>query len=226
MNDVAGSTVLGTQGSHHVGFEALGFHRHYDPHATLVLVGFFGAGKKTLGIIASVALRRRFIDFDTYFQQKAQCSPHEFIARHGLPKYRQLELKISREILVKHDKDFVIVGLGSFASRSQLALLTEFAQQHPIIYVRRDEQDLREFVTVNPDKFDQIIKLGNEFFESCTNFDFFNHTQGRPDQQTQPTYLKLKETERLFVTFLRRILGRQLPRHFRQIHSPNQTPYL
>ncbi|KAJ5928624.1 hypothetical protein N7466_007580 [Penicillium verhagenii] len=193
--------------------EALSDHPHYHPNATLLLVGFFGAGKKTLGIIASVALRRRFIDFDLYFKQEVQSSPQEFIARNGLAQYREIELKISRELLTKYDKYCVIVGLGGFASRPQQVLLAEFAQQHPVVYVRRDEQDLRQFVTTSPEKFDRIFELGNEFFESCSNFDFFNLTQGQPDQAL-PTYLKLKETERLVVAFLRRIFGNSIPQIF------------
>lgn len=216
MSTVAGSTTHGKPGSPHVALanEALGFHRHYDPHSTLILVGFFGAGKRTLGIIASVALRRRFIDFDSYFQQQVQSSPQDFIARHGLAQYREIELKISRELLSKNDKNCVIVGLGAFGSRPQLTLLAEFAQQHPVVYVRRDEQDLRQFVTTSQEKFDRIFELGNDFFESCSNFDFFNLTQGQPQHKSVPAYLKLKETERLFVTFLRRIFGSYIPQTF------------
>ncbi|KAJ5671654.1 hypothetical protein N7507_000781 [Penicillium longicatenatum] len=225
MNSVVGSATDGNSESPPLGAtdEALKFHRNYDPHATLLLVGFFGAGKKTLGIIASVALRRRFIDFDFYFKQEVQSSPQEFIACHGLAQYREIELKISRELLTKYDKNCVIVGLGGFASRPQQTLLAEFAQRHPIVYVRRDEQDLRQFVTTSPEKFDRIFELGNEFFESCSNFDFFNLTQGQPDQAL-PTYLKLKETERLVVAFLRRIFGNFSPQTFSaDLFSPAHT---
>ncbi|KAJ5599111.1 hypothetical protein N7450_000178 [Penicillium hetheringtonii] len=210
MSTISDSTSSGKPVNIQLGLvdDALGFQRQYDPHATLLLVGFFGAGKRTLGIIASVALRRRFIDFDSYFKEKTHSSPQEVIARHGLAQYREIELRISRELLDNNGTNCVIVGLGGFASRSQRALLMEFAQQHPVIYVRRDEQDLRHFVTTSAEKFDRIFELGNEFFEACSNFDFFNLTQGQqPDQQSIPQYLKLKETERLFVTFLRHIFG-------------------
>lgn len=225
MSSVPGSSSHETPEKSSLGpaNEALSFHRHYDPHATILLVGFFGAGKKTLGIIASVALRRRFIDFDFYFKQEVRSSPQEFIARHGLAQYREIELKISRELLIKYNKNCVIVGLGGFASRPQQTLLAEFAQRHPVIYVRRDEQDLRQFVTTSPEKFDRIFELGNEFFESCSNFDFFNLTQGKPDQAL-PAYLKLKETERLVVAFLRRIFANFLPQTFSaDLFSPAHT---
>jgi shikimate 5-dehydrogenase/shikimate kinase len=187
----------------------LGYRREYTPDATLLLVGFFGAGKKTLGIIASVSLRRRFIDFDAFFRQEIQSSPQEFISRHGLARYREVELKISRDLLTNFSKGCVIVGLGGYASRPQLSLLSEFAREHPIIYVRRDASDLQRLVGSSQDKFQRIFEVGNEFFESCSNFDFFNHTRGQLfwNDRPLPTYLKLKETERIFVAFLHHIFG-------------------
>lgn len=189
--------------------EALGIRRQYNSDATILLVGFFGAGKKTLGIIASVALRRRFVDFDAVFNQEHNSSPQEFIARHGLARYRELELQISKDLLTKHAKGCVIVGLGGTASPSQRTLLSECGQRHPVIYVRRDENDLQKLSGTSPDKFSRIFEVVNAFFESCTNFDFFNHTQSESSSgPTPPAYLKLKETERVFVAFLHRIFGR------------------
>lgn len=207
MSTVAGSTP-------HRKPEPLSFRRHYDPHATLLLVGFIGAGKKTLGIIASVFLRRRFIDFNTYFEQQVQSLPIQYLGRHGAAKYQEIEMKITRELLAKNEKDCVIVGLAGLASRPQMGLVAEFAQQHPVVYVRRDKEDLRRYLSFSPEKFEMFFERGSAYFESCSNFDFFNHTQGQPDQKTQPAYLKLKETERLFVTFLRRIFGVSVPQTF------------
>jgi shikimate 5-dehydrogenase/shikimate kinase len=189
--------------------DSLSFRRQYAPDATLLLVGFFAAGKKTLGIIASVSLRRRFIDFDAFFRQEVHSSPQDFISRHGLERYREVELKLSRDLLTKFSKGCVIVGLGASSSGPQQSLLVEFAKEHPVIYVRRDASDLQQLLRSTQDKFQRIFKIGNEFFELCSNFDFFNHTQGQPswDSRQLPNYLKLKETERAFVAFLHRIFG-------------------
>ncbi|KAI9929758.1 hypothetical protein ASPWEDRAFT_110519 [Aspergillus wentii DTO 134E9] len=178
--------------------------RRYASDATLLLVGFFGAGKKTLGIIASVALRRRFIDFGAFFQQELHSLPQEYVAEHGLARYREVELELTRDLFMKCSKGCVIVGLGWMASRSQQMLLREFAREHPVVYVRRDKADLRQLLTTSQDKFDRIFDVGNTFFEACSNFDFFNRTQ----EATDPAYLKLKETERIFVRFLHHIFGR------------------
>ncbi|KAJ5256652.1 hypothetical protein N7478_012756 [Penicillium angulare] len=184
--------------------EALRFHRQYNTNATILLVGFFGAGKKTLGIIASVALRRRLIEFDSFFKKETQALPQEFIACHGLARYREVELEVSRTLLAKNATGCVIVGLGGSASHQLQVLLGEFAQTHPVVYIRRDEADLRSSISASLEKFEKIFEVGNAFFKSCSNFDFFNHTQDQTDRGI-PTYLKLKETERVFVAFLRRV---------------------
>ncbi|KAL4911344.1 hypothetical protein BDW74DRAFT_184716 [Aspergillus multicolor] len=187
-----------------------GFSRRYSADATLVLVGFHGAGKKTLGIIASVALRRRFVDFDAVFRQKLNFSPQEYILAHGLAQYRIVEAEVSQELLAKFDKGCVIVGLGVVASQQQRDLLSTFARDHPVVYIRRDDADLRQIVATSPDKFQRFLQAGNTFFEACSNFEFFNLTLGQaqqPHDKTLPSSLKLKEAERIFVRFLHHVFN-------------------
>ncbi|KAJ5952302.1 uncharacterized protein N7479_010715 [Penicillium vulpinum] len=183
--------------------------RRYSADATILLVGFFGAGKKTLGLIASVALRRCFVDFDSFFRDQIHCSPQEFIAEHGFRRYREVETEVSRDVLTKYQTGCVIAGLGFAASPTQRQLLGAFAQNHPVVYVRRSKADLQHFIRIPSNNFDHIFELENAFFESCSNFDFFNITQ-EPNQQTKSQIhapLKLKEVERIFVAFLYRIFG-------------------
>ncbi|PYH87758.1 pentafunctional AROM polypeptide [Aspergillus ellipticus CBS 707.79] len=184
--------------------------RRYSPDATLLLVGFVGAGKKTLGIIASVGLRRRFIDFEAIFCQEAQLSPQDFIAQHGSARYRELELQLTRSLLKRCATGCVIVGLGWMANRQQQMLLGEFARDHPVVYVRRDRSDLQQFIATSPETFSRIFDAGNAFFQLCSSFDFFNRTQESTDYAGRPlpANMKLKETERVFLGFLQRIFGR------------------
>ncbi|KAJ0425643.1 hypothetical protein BJY00DRAFT_308376 [Aspergillus carlsbadensis] len=191
--------------------ESAAFSRRYSTDATLVLVGFRGAGKKTLGIIASVALRRRFVEFDAVFRQQVNLSPQAYIATHGLAQYRTVEAMLSQRLLETCDKGCVIVGLGGAASQQQRALFGTFARTHPVVYVRRDEADLRQFTAASQEKVERFLQAGDTFFKACSNFEFFNLTLGDV-QQTQgrslPSSLKLKEAERVFVRFLHQVYGR------------------
>jgi shikimate 5-dehydrogenase len=96
-----------------------------------------------------------------------------------------------------------------------------------VVYVRRGEADLRQFITASQERFERFMKAGDAFFQACSNFEFFNLTLGDV-QQTQgrglPSSLKLKEAERVFVRFLHHVYGRPLctllsPDAF----SPSQT---
>ncbi|KAL3472371.1 hypothetical protein BJX99DRAFT_249717 [Aspergillus californicus] len=182
------------------------FRRQYCEDDSLVLVGFVGAGKKTLGIIASVALRRRFVDFEVLFRQEAGSLPQQYIAVHGLAAYRTIEAKVSQQLITTHAKGCVIVGLGAVASSHQQLLLQEFARGHPVIYVRRAVEELRQFVTAKDDKFTRFYHLGNIFFESCSNLEFYNITH---EGNCHVASLKLKDTETQFVRFLHRIFGHE-----------------
>ncbi|KAJ5356358.1 hypothetical protein N7517_010967 [Penicillium concentricum] len=183
--------------------------RRYSADATILLLGSFGAGKKTLGLIASVALRRRLIDFDAFFRDQFQYSPQGFIAQHGFKRYREVEIELSRHILTRYQTGCVIAGLGFAGSPAQRQLLGTFAQHHPIVYVRRRKADLQNCIEINPDTFDHIFEIENAFFESCSNFDFFNIPQESSPLADNQIYapLKLKEVERIFLAFLHRIFG-------------------
>lgn len=190
--------------------------RRYHADSTILLVGFIGAGKKTLGFIASAALRRRFIDFEAIFQTKYETTPQEFTAAHGFARYREVEIELCEELLSKYQHGCVIAGLGITGSFPRLGILSDFTKCHPVIYVRRDKEDLQQTIGADTDKFERIFKLGNTFFESISNFDFFNITQ-RPDHQSASkahASLKLKNIERVFVAFLYRIFGKSQQRLF------------
>ena len=185
--------------------------RRYSADATILLVGFIGAGKKTLGFIASAALRRRFIDFETFFQSKVQASPQEFTAAHGFTRYREVEIELCQDLLTKYQTGCVIAGLGVTASLPRPGVLATFAQHHPVVYVRRDKTDLQQFIGGDPEKFNRLFEIGNSFFESISNFDFFNITQEPTHHAESKVHasLKLKEIERVFVAFLYRIFGKE-----------------
>ncbi|KAL5335992.1 xylose isomerase-like protein [Aspergillus crustosus] len=178
------------------------------PDATIVLVGFPGAGKKTLGIMASVALRRRFINFEELFREHHSLSPQTYIATYGLPQYRQVEEQLSKETLQEFQEGCLIVGLGGVAAPRQRTLLKDFSQHNPVLYIRREQAVLEKFVTTSKDKFERFHDVGNVFFEDCSNFEFFNISRDQgPSTRQLPSNLKLKETERVFLQFINHILG-------------------
>ncbi|KAL4953478.1 hypothetical protein BDW69DRAFT_184423 [Aspergillus filifer] len=182
--------------------------RQYAPDASIVLIGFSRAGKKTLGIIASVSLRRRLVDFAATFQEQFKLPPREYILAHGLGHYRTVEDQLTRQLLSTCQRGCVIVGLGDVAGQQTQTLLTNFGEDHPVIYIRRDRTALHQLMSTADDKIERFYQVGNTFYESASNFEFFNLEESRQGDRQPPSSLKLKDTERVFVQFLNRIFGR------------------
>lgn len=178
----------------------------YDSDASVVLVGFSGAGKQTLGVIASVFLRRRYVDFNSYFEQHEGITPYEYLSTRGLSMYREAETKITAAFLDTHRKNCVVAGLTGLAGNAQKDILKSFSNASPVIYVRRDKADL---VLGQEETLPQFYEARDAFYRSSSSFDFFNLTQtGRDNEQAILSgTLKLKKTETDFIRFLCRIFG-------------------
>ena len=64
------------------------------PHAPIrriVLTGFMGSGKSTVGPMVAKRLGWRFLDADNVFEAEAGTTIAEFFARHGEPAFRDRE---------------------------------------------------------------------------------------------------------------------------------------
>jgi len=57
----------------------------------IVLMGFMGAGKTTVGRLLAESLGWEFLDLDAHIEQRAGATVPELFARDGEPKFRRLE---------------------------------------------------------------------------------------------------------------------------------------
>lgn len=57
----------------------------------IVLTGFMGAGKSTVGRLLASRLGWQFLDLDTHLENRAGSTIPELFARHGEPHFRRLE---------------------------------------------------------------------------------------------------------------------------------------
>lgn len=82
-----------------------------QPHS-IVLIGFMGAGKSTVGRILAARLGWRFYDIDSHIVAQQQQSIANIFALHGEPHFRALELEAIRTALDQAD---TVVALGGGA---------------------------------------------------------------------------------------------------------------
>jgi shikimate 5-dehydrogenase/shikimate kinase len=175
--------------------------RQYSGDESIILVGFPGAGKKTLGLIASAALRKEFIDFDTAFTGRTGLAPREYIEAHGATAYRNVEDEVTSEVIYSKQKGYVLVGFFAMASNRQRRLLKSLSSTNPIIHIQRDLGNIIHQASPGKDRLHRTYQLSEKLHRRFANFEFFNITQSSKDEKALGP-LKLKATEGEFIRFL------------------------
>ncbi|KAI1856905.1 uncharacterized protein JN550_013612 [Neoarthrinium moseri] len=195
---------------------------HFEPDASIVLVGMRGSGKSTLAIIASTAMKRRVVDTEQVFFDATGLSTTAFKKTHGSIEYRRRQYSILEMILNRHRTDCIIVS--SWMERSVQTLLAEFTAAHPVIHVVRDETAIADYLRVTDSvKFRQLLDYSASIFRACGNYEFFNVSEGLSqvndmhlaettamdhggEPKSPAPYLTLKRAERHFLRFLALIM--------------------
>jgi shikimate kinase len=79
----------------------------------IVLVGFMGAGKTTVGHLLSERLGLPFVDSDLVIEQRTGYSVRQFFAENGEPAFRELESRVVCELI---DGPEAVLALGGGAA--------------------------------------------------------------------------------------------------------------
>ncbi|MGC2399673.1 MAG: shikimate kinase [Acidobacteriaceae bacterium] len=75
----------------------------------LILTGFMGAGKSTVGAILARDLGWRFIDLDEVIEAASRSTVAEIFRHHGEAEFRRREREALRQV---HDEEEVVLALG------------------------------------------------------------------------------------------------------------------
>lgn len=92
------------------------------PVVRLVVLGFMGAGKSTVGPMVASALGWDFVDLDDEIARNEGLSASEIIRRRGVSCFRRIESEVGREALGR-TRVVVAVGGGWAAEPGHMALL-------------------------------------------------------------------------------------------------------
>lgn len=91
----------------------------------IILIGFMGSGKTSIGIKLSYQLKRTMIDTDKWIEQKQKRTVSEIFAENGEEAFRIMETDCLKELLRTADKQIVSVGGGLPMKKENHALLKE-----------------------------------------------------------------------------------------------------
>lgn len=152
--------------------------------SNIVLIGFSGSGKTTIGKAIAEKLGKKFVDTDELIQQIEGKSINEIFETHGESYFRQLESNIAGEI--SHYTDSVISTGGGFAENPSninsirnnsfvVWLFTDIndtlsrldTQQKPKLANRSNDEIVHLFETRKPNYF----KNADMIFYNKGNFD-------------------------------------------------------
>ncbi|WP_059103292.1 shikimate kinase [Shouchella shacheensis] len=89
--------------------------RRKDPliERNIVLIGFMGVGKTSIGRELAKRMYRDFIDVDHVIEEKVGCPPTEIFAKYGEPFFREQERNVVRETCGEKMK-IIALGGGAF----------------------------------------------------------------------------------------------------------------
>ena len=72
-----------------------------EPKGSILLIGFMGSGKSTMGMKLSYRLRRPFLDTDKWIEREQGMSVSEIFAGQGEEAFRMMETQTLRELKKK-----------------------------------------------------------------------------------------------------------------------------
>ncbi len=107
----------------------------------ILLVGFMGAGKTSVGESLARALGWRFVDFDTALEAEVGLTVTEYFDEYGEARFREIEGRVARRLLL--ESEVVLASGGGWAAEADhlqsvpLGTLTVWLRVSPEEAVRR-----------------------------------------------------------------------------------------
>ncbi len=99
----------------------------------IILIGFMGCGKSTVGFRLSYRLRRVLEDTDKLIERKEGRSIRDIFALKGEDAFRRMETACLRELLLSQEEKIIATGGGLPMRQENHALLKELGT---VVYLR------------------------------------------------------------------------------------------
>ncbi|KXX80263.1 Quinate repressor protein [Madurella mycetomatis] len=145
--------------------------RVFEPNASIVLVGCRGAGKRTLGFMGALHLRRRLVTEDHYFEKLTGLTRGQYLENHGKEHFARHNLDVFKHMLDSNRAGCIIeCGMSSLSDEAQDAL-REYSQTHPVVYIHREREQIARLM--DPADAQRLLQADGEH-RGCSNLEYFN----------------------------------------------------
>ncbi|MBR1692438.1 MAG: shikimate kinase [Lachnospiraceae bacterium] len=144
---------------------------------SVILIGYMGCGKSTVGRKLSYRLRKPFLDTDKQIEMKQKCTISEIFEKHGEKTFRDMETEYLRELL-REKTDYVIAVGGGLPLREENRRLLRrlgsciYLKAEPDTIYERVKSDTTRPLLRGEDPFERICKMlaqRNPVYESCAD---------------------------------------------------------
>lgn len=107
----------------------------------IILTGFMGSGKTSVGIRLSYALKRTMIDTDSWIEKKQKMTVSEIFATKGEEAFRKMETECLEELIRTADKQIISVGGGLPVREENRRLLSKLGR---VFYLKASPEIIYE----------------------------------------------------------------------------------
>ncbi|MBD5547154.1 MAG: shikimate kinase [Lachnospiraceae bacterium] len=143
----------------------------------IILIGFMGSGKTSVGIGLSYQLKRTMIDTDKWIEQKQKRTVSEIFAQSGEEAFRRMETDCLKELIRTADQQIISVGGGLPMKEENHALLKELgivfylSATPEALYKRLKSDTTRPLLQVeNPEeRIRTLLKQRAPVYEACAD---------------------------------------------------------
>lgn len=109
--------------------------------SNVILIGYMGCGKSTIGKRLSYAFRRPFLDTDKIIERKVNMTISKLFKEKGEACFRDMETDCIRELL-KESGEYIIAAGGGLALREENRRLLK--QLGKVVYLRAAPETIYE----------------------------------------------------------------------------------
>ncbi len=148
----------------------------------IVLTGFMGTGKTTVGKILAKKLNREFVDTDAIIEEKLGATISEIFKNIGEPKFREFEVQTIA--LISRMNDSVISCGGGAAvdprnieNLGKNGVIFNLYASADHILKRLGQDDTRPLIKKMTNPFEQIVKLLAQRKKAYEQCDFAINTE-------------------------------------------------
>ena len=97
--------------------------RHFSNTNLIILLGYMGSGKSTIGKALAATLDFSFVDLDYFLEQKHQCTVPELFKNKGVKAFREAEHLALKEVLKRTTSTVLSLGGGTPCYHDNMRLI-------------------------------------------------------------------------------------------------------